>query len=41
MTDHGVIIAGGGPSGLMLAGEFALAGVAIVERRANPKARNR
>src|SRR5580765_1313106 len=35
MTDHGVIIAGGGPSGLMLAGELALVGVdvAIVERR--------
>src|SRR5260370_30515234 len=37
MTDHGVIIAGGGPTGLMLAGELALAGVdvAIVERRAS------
>ncbi|WP_083519517.1 FAD-dependent monooxygenase [Bradyrhizobium jicamae] len=36
MTDHAVIIAGGGPTGLMLAGELALAGtdVAIVERRA-------
>src|SRR6476646_9188454 len=37
MTEHAVVIAGGGPSGLMLAGELALAGVdvAIVERRAN------
>jgi 3-(3-hydroxy-phenyl)propionate hydroxylase len=37
MTDHGVVIAGGGPTGLMLAGELALAGidVVIVERRAN------
>ena len=36
MTDHSVVIAGGGPTGLMLAGELALAGVdvAIVERRA-------
>ncbi len=36
MTKHAVVIAGGGPSGLMLAGELALAGVdvAIVERRA-------
>ncbi|HEV7489293.1 MAG TPA: FAD-dependent monooxygenase [Rhodanobacteraceae bacterium] len=37
MTEHSVLIAGGGPTGLMLAGELALAGVdvAIVERRAN------
>ncbi len=35
MTDHAVVIAGGGPTGLMLAGELALAGVdvAVVERR--------
>jgi 2-polyprenyl-6-methoxyphenol hydroxylase-like FAD-dependent oxidoreductase len=35
MTEHAVVIAGGGPTGLMLAGELALAGVdvAIVERR--------
>ncbi|MBS0422522.1 MAG: FAD-dependent monooxygenase [Proteobacteria bacterium] len=35
MTRHAVVIAGGGPTGLMLAGELALAGidVAIVERR--------
>ncbi len=35
MTEHSVLIAGGGPTGLMLAGELALAGVdvAIVERR--------
>ena len=35
MTDHAVVIAGAGPTGLMLAGELALAGVevAIVERR--------
>jgi 2-polyprenyl-6-methoxyphenol hydroxylase-like FAD-dependent oxidoreductase len=36
MTEHAVVIAGGGPTGLMLAGELGLAGVdvAIVERRA-------
>jgi 3-(3-hydroxy-phenyl)propionate hydroxylase len=36
-TEHAVVIAGGGPTGLMLAGELALAGidVAIVERRAS------
>jgi 3-(3-hydroxy-phenyl)propionate hydroxylase len=35
-TDHAVVVAGGGPTGLMLAGELALAGVdvAIVEQRA-------
>ncbi len=38
MTEHAVVIAEGGPTGLMLAGELALAGVdvAIVERRASP-----
>jgi 3-(3-hydroxy-phenyl)propionate hydroxylase len=37
MTGHAVVIAGAGPTGLMLAGELALAGVdvAIVERRAS------
>ena len=37
MIEHAVLIAGGGPTGLMLAGELALAGVdvAIYERRAN------
>ncbi len=36
-TGHAVVIAGGGPTGLMLAAELALAGVevAIVERRPN------
>jgi 3-(3-hydroxy-phenyl)propionate hydroxylase len=35
MTEHAVVIAGAGPTGLMLAGELALAGVdvVIVERR--------
>ena len=39
MTEHAVVIAGGGPTGLMLAGELALAGidVAIVERRPGPE----
>src|SRR5688500_5669983 len=36
MTEHAVVIAGGGPTGMMLAGELALAGVDVVilERRA-------
>jgi 3-(3-hydroxy-phenyl)propionate hydroxylase len=36
-SEHAVVIAGGGPTGLMLAGELTLAGVdvAIVERRAS------
>ena len=36
-ADHAVVIAGAGPTGLMLAGELALAGVdvAVVERRAS------
>src|SRR3954464_13269806 len=39
MTGHAVVIAGGGPTGLMLAGELALAkgDVAIVERRTSPE----
>jgi len=37
MTEHAVVVAGGGPTGMMLAGELALTGVdvAIVERRVN------
>jgi 2-polyprenyl-6-methoxyphenol hydroxylase-like FAD-dependent oxidoreductase len=40
MIEHAVVIAGGGPTGLMLAGELALAkvDVAIVERRASRRA---
>jgi 3-(3-hydroxy-phenyl)propionate hydroxylase len=37
MTEHEVVVAGAGPTGLMLAGELALAGidVVVVERRAD------
>ena len=37
VTKHAVVIAGGGPTGLLLAGELALApiDVAVVERRAS------
>src|SRR5436189_516917 len=37
MAEHAVVVAGGGPTGLMVAGELALAGVdvSIVERRAS------
>src|SRR5829696_8116303 len=37
MTNHEVVIAGAGPTGLMLAGELGLAGVdvAVLERRPN------
>src|SRR6202451_3795353 len=39
LREHAVVIAGGGPTGMMLAGELTLAGVdvAIVERRASPE----
>ncbi len=37
MTEHAVVIAGGGPTGMMLAAELALVGVdvSLLERRAN------
>jgi 3-(3-hydroxy-phenyl)propionate hydroxylase len=34
MTEHEVVIAGGGPTGLMLAGELALAGRQAASYRA-------
>ncbi|MGZ4431635.1 MAG: FAD-dependent monooxygenase, partial [Gaiellales bacterium] len=39
MAEHAVVIAGGGPTGLMLAGESALLGVdvVIVARRAGQR----
>jgi 2-polyprenyl-6-methoxyphenol hydroxylase-like FAD-dependent oxidoreductase len=39
MTEHAVVIAGGGPTGMMLAAELALAkvDVAVVERRPGPE----
>ena len=39
MSEHAVVIAGGGPTGMMLAAELTLAGtdVLIVERRASFK----
>ena len=39
MTGHAVVIAGGGPTGMMLAGELTLTGtdVAIVEQRLGPE----
>ena len=42
-SEHAVVIAGGGPTGMMLAGELALAGidVVIVERRADQELHGR
>jgi 2-polyprenyl-6-methoxyphenol hydroxylase-like FAD-dependent oxidoreductase len=39
MAEHGVVIVGGGPTGMMLAAELALAGVeaVVLERRATPE----
>jgi 2-polyprenyl-6-methoxyphenol hydroxylase-like FAD-dependent oxidoreductase len=39
MSEHAVVIAGGGPTGMMLAAELTLAGtdVLIIERRASFK----
>jgi 3-(3-hydroxy-phenyl)propionate hydroxylase len=39
MTEHAVVIAGGGPTGMMLAAELTLAGVdvAVIERRPSPE----
>src|SRR5947209_10526935 len=39
MSEHAVVVAGGGPTGMMLAAELTLAGidVLIVERRASIK----
>ncbi len=43
MTEHAVVIAGGGPTGMMLAAELTLAGVEalIVERRADQELESR
>jgi 2-polyprenyl-6-methoxyphenol hydroxylase-like FAD-dependent oxidoreductase len=43
MQDHAVVIAGGGPTGMMLAAELVLAGVdvVVVERRANQELESR
>jgi 2-polyprenyl-6-methoxyphenol hydroxylase-like FAD-dependent oxidoreductase len=41
MTEHAVVIAGGGPTGLMLAGELALAGADVAVAFATTRARPR